>query len=124
MPQVDLRTVATEALSDFDRDQMDIAVRMIRGPSPADLEARLLFRQELVAVASPHLASGLGLPLSLEQLRALPLLHDSHDHGPQFLKTGGKLPGSRVQPDQPGARCGPGGPGGGLGVPRVRGCGP
>ncbi|HEJ1345913.1 TPA: LysR family transcriptional regulator [Pseudomonas aeruginosa] len=94
LPEVDLRTVATEALSDFDRDQVDIAVRMTRGPFPTDLEARLLFRQELVAVASPHLASGLALPLSLEQLRALPLLHDSHDHWPQFLKTGGKLPGA------------------------------
>jgi DNA-binding transcriptional LysR family regulator len=32
--------------------------------------------------------------LRLEQLRALPLLQNSHDHWPQFLKTGRKLPGA------------------------------
>ncbi|MEY9199397.1 DNA-binding transcriptional LysR family regulator [Sinorhizobium fredii] len=30
LPHVELRTVATEALSDFDRDQVDIAVRLTR----------------------------------------------------------------------------------------------
>ncbi len=104
LPGVELRTVATEALSDFDRDQVDIAVRMGRPPFPADQEARLLFRQELVAVASPHLVdsktslhaapSACGPPLSLEQLRKLPLLHDAHDHWPAFLDTEAKLPGA------------------------------
>ncbi len=94
LPEVELRTVATEALSDFDRDQVDIAVRMTRPPFPPDQQARLLFRQELVAVASPHLAKGLPLPLSLDQLRTLPLLHDAHDHWPAFLQSGAKLPGT------------------------------
>lgn len=94
LPGVELRTVATEALSDFDRDQVDIAVRLARAPFPADLEARRLFRQELVAVASPHLLGKLAPPLTIEQLRALPLLHDAHDHWPKFLKSSGKLPGA------------------------------
>ncbi|WP_338524901.1 LysR substrate-binding domain-containing protein [Pseudomonas batumici] len=94
LPDVELRTVATEALSDFDHDQVDIAVRMTRTPFPADLEARLLFRQELVAVASPHLLSGMTLPLGIEQLRTLALVHDAHDHWPRFLSSGGKLSGA------------------------------
>lgn len=94
LPDIDLRTVATEALADFDRDQVDIAVRLTRPPFPANLQAQLLFRQELVAVASPHLVKGLTLPLSGEQLRKLPLLHDSHDHWPVFLRTREKLPGA------------------------------
>jgi DNA-binding transcriptional LysR family regulator len=94
LPDVELRTVATEALSDFDRDQVDIAVRLTRSPFPADLEARLLFRQELMAVASPHLVHGLTLPLTVDQLRALPLLHDAHDHWPTLLESGSKLPGA------------------------------
>ena len=93
LPGLALRTVATEALSDFDRDQVDIAVRLTRTPFPADLESRLLFRQELVAVASPHLVHGLTLPLTVKQLRALPLLHDAHDQWPKFLQSSGKLPG-------------------------------
>ena len=94
LPGVELRTVATEALSDFERDQVDIAVRLTRPPFPSGLEAQLLFHQELVAVANPHLISELPLPLSIERLRALPLLHDAHDHWPMFLRADSKLPGA------------------------------
>ncbi|PCK83210.1 LysR family transcriptional regulator [Rhizobium sophoriradicis] len=92
LPDVDLRTVATEALADFDRDQVDIAVRLTGQAFPAALEARLLFRQELVPVASPHLVKGLTLPLSREELCKLPLLHDSHDRWGMFLAIREKLP--------------------------------
>lgn len=94
LPDVELRTVATEALSDFDRDQVDIAVRLTRGPFPASLEARLLFRQELVAVASPHLVKDLPLPLTADELRRLPLLHDTVSPWPLVLRSREKLPGA------------------------------
>ncbi|CAH1651892.1 LysR family transcriptional regulator [Hyphomicrobiales bacterium] len=94
LPGIELRTVATEALSDFDRDNVDIAVRLTRPPFPSTLEARLLFRQELVAVASPHLVKDQPLPLSGEQLRRMPLLHDSQNCWPDFLQWRGKLPGA------------------------------
>ncbi|MBB4288225.1 DNA-binding transcriptional LysR family regulator [Rhizobium leguminosarum] len=94
LPDVELRTVATEALSDFDRDQVDIAVRLTRQPFPASLEARLLFRQELVAVASPHLVKGLALPLTADALRKLPLLHDTLSPWPLVLRSREKLPGA------------------------------
>ncbi|MEO1903287.1 MAG: LysR substrate-binding domain-containing protein [Alcanivorax sp.] len=94
LPDVELRTVATEALSDFERDQVDIAVRLTRPPFPSGLDAKLLFHQELVAVASPHLIKALPLPLSSEALRALPLLHDAQDHWPVFLGTDRTLPGA------------------------------
>ena len=94
LPDVELRTVATEALSDFERDQVDIAVRLTRPPFAADLEAKLLFRQDLVAVASPRWVGNVTLPLSSEQLLALPLLHDAQGHWPTFLKTSSKLPGA------------------------------
>ncbi len=94
LPDVELRTVATEALSDFERDQVDIAVRLTRPPFAVDLEAQLLFRQDLVAVANPRLVGNMTLPLSSEQLRALPLLHDAQGHWATFLKTSSKLPGA------------------------------
>ena len=94
LPGVELRILATEALADFDRDQVDIAVRLTHPPFPAAQEARLLFRQELIAVASPHLVGDLPLPLNLARLRALPLLHDAHDPWPKFLDMPGKLPGA------------------------------
>lgn len=91
---VELRTVATEAVSDFDRDNVDIAVRLTRPPFPSTLDAKLLFRQELVAVASPYLIDGRSLPLTSEQLREMPLLHDAHNHWPELLGSKGKLPGA------------------------------
>jgi LysR family glycine cleavage system transcriptional activator len=94
LPGVELRTLATEAISDFDRDQVDIAVRLTRTPFAVDVEAQLLFRQELVAVASRALVGDLSLPLSIEQLRSFPLLHDAHDHWAKFLGVKGKLPGA------------------------------
>lgn len=94
LPGIELRTVATEAVSGFDRDQIDIAVRLTRPPFPEGQEAMLLFRQDLVAVASPHLIGHAPLPMGPEQLRALPLLHDAHDQWPVFFGVTGKLPGA------------------------------
>ena len=87
LPGIGLKTIATEVLSDFDRDQVDIAVRQARPPFAPDLEARLLFHQELVAVANPLLVAGCALPLTLEQLKTLPLLHDAYDYWPLFLQS-------------------------------------
>ncbi|NGM45168.1 LysR family transcriptional regulator [Rhodobacter sp. SGA-6-6] len=94
LPGVELRTLATEALSDFDRDRVDIAVRQTRPPFAPGLEARLLFRHELIAVASPHLVGEMKLPLEPQALRRMPLLHDAHGHWPAFLRTAEKLPGA------------------------------
>jgi LysR family glycine cleavage system transcriptional activator len=93
LPGVELRTVATEALADFDRDQIDIAIRLTRAVFPASLEARLLFRQEMVAVASPARVRGMALPLGTSELLTFPLLHDALDYWPTFLQSTAKLPG-------------------------------
>ncbi|MFU8777504.1 MAG: LysR substrate-binding domain-containing protein [Roseovarius sp.] len=94
LPGIELRIVATEAVSDFDRDQIDIAVRLTRPPFREGQEAILLFRQDLVAVASHHLIGHRPLPMTTEQLRALPLLHDAHNQWPAFFGVPGKLPGA------------------------------
>jgi LysR family glycine cleavage system transcriptional activator len=94
LPKIELRTVATEAVSDFDRDQIDIAVRLTRPPFPEGQDAVLLFRQDLVAVASPHLIGSSSLPMTAAQLRVLPLLHDAHNNWPAILGSTGRLPGA------------------------------
>lgn len=98
LPGVELRILATEALSDFDRDGVDIALRLTRPPFPPAQEAVLLCRQHLIAVASPRLLGKLRPPLTPEALRRLPLLHDAHSHWPAFAgmdadQAGGRLPG-------------------------------
>ncbi|WP_413870518.1 LysR substrate-binding domain-containing protein [Albidovulum sp.] len=93
LPGVELRTIADEALPDFDRDDVDIAIGLASPPVPATLEARLLIAQEIIAVASPRLVEGLSLPLDGTQIGTLPLLHHCQDHWPRFLDTRPPLPG-------------------------------
>jgi LysR family transcriptional regulator, glycine cleavage system transcriptional activator len=94
LPWVELRTIATESVSDFDRDQVDIAVRQTRPPFAASQEAQLLFRHDLVLVASPHLLGDDKRPPTREQISRLPLLHDAQNHWPKFFDSVGTLPGA------------------------------
>lgn len=94
LPGIELRLIATEAVSDLGRDQVDIAVRLTRPPFPSEHDTQLLFRQELVPVASPHLVGSTALPLTHEQMGDLPLLHDAHGHWPRFLGASGKPSGA------------------------------
>lgn len=94
LPDIELRTVATEAVSDFERDQIDIAVRLTHDSSPTGMESICLFEQELVAVASPSLVESYTPPLSLDQLRQLPILHDAHDQWSAFYAEADKPAGA------------------------------
>ena len=84
-PQVDLRILATEKLSSFHGDGIDLAIRQTQPPFGASLEAIRLFRQEVIAVASPAFVAGHHLPLDREALAGLRKLHDAHDLWPPFL---------------------------------------
>jgi LysR family glycine cleavage system transcriptional activator len=85
---VDLRIVATDRLSSFQTDAVDLAVRLGRPPFGAGLNAELLFEQIVVAVAHPGLVMRLGDPTETGILRPYALLHDSHDYWPEFLSLG------------------------------------
>jgi len=95
LPGIEIRTVATVAVTDFGRDQVDIAIREACPPFSSDHEAELLFHQDLILVGNPHLLHGLPCPLTSDTLRQLPLLHDAYGHWNAYFKTGSKLPGLR-----------------------------
>ncbi len=61
-PDIDLRILASDRLSDFQTDAVDLAVRHARPPFGPGLAADLLFEQCLIAVASPLLVEKLGPP--------------------------------------------------------------
>ncbi|MEP2714938.1 LysR substrate-binding domain-containing protein [Pseudophaeobacter sp.] len=84
-PEIDLRVMATEKLSSFHSEGINLAIRQGQPPFGAALEATCLFRQEVIAVASPRLTGVEGMPVLRSQLSALPKLHDGHDLWPQFL---------------------------------------
>ncbi|MEM0991304.1 MAG: LysR substrate-binding domain-containing protein [Pseudomonadota bacterium] len=86
-PEIELRILATEKVSSFHSDGIDLAVRQGQPPFGASLDAVLLFRQETIAVAAPSLVAGASLPLDPGVLSTLPKLHDAHDLWPEFFRS-------------------------------------
>lgn len=79
-PEIDLRILATEKVSSFHSDGIDLAIRQGQPPFSAALNATLLFRQDVIAVAAP----GMHTP-DLGALASLPKIHDTHDLWPRVL---------------------------------------
>jgi LysR family glycine cleavage system transcriptional activator len=85
-PELDIRILASERVSNFRSDAVDIAVRLARPPFDTGLVTDLLFKQDLVAVCSPDLMPLDGV-LSPAELSRFVLLHDTHDQWPAFIET-------------------------------------
>ncbi|WP_263139834.1 transcriptional regulator GcvA [Pseudomonas sp. RIT-PI-AD] len=85
-PSLDLHILATERLSNFQADGVDIAVRYGKPPFGPGLHAELLFEQEIIAVCSPLLLETLGVPRRVEALERFILLHDTHNFWPEFIE--------------------------------------
>jgi len=84
-PDIDLRIMATEAVSSFYRDGIDLAVRQGSPPFGAALQAILLFRQDVIAVAAPGLIARAGDAPVAEILASQPKIHDAHNLWPRYL---------------------------------------
>ena len=85
-PGIDLRITATERVSSFHADGIDLAVRQGRPPFGASLRADLLFSQAVVAVCSPRLVPPEAIPLDAAAFSGMTLLHDTHDLWPRFAE--------------------------------------
>ena len=85
-PGIDLRITATERVSSFHSDGIDLAVRQGQPPFGASLRAELLFHQEVIAVCSPNLISDQPLPLDAAAMSRMTLLHDTHDLWAKFIE--------------------------------------
>ncbi|TDJ77382.1 transcriptional regulator GcvA [Pseudomonas putida] len=83
-PGIDLRVLATDRLSHFHTDAVDIAVRYGQPPFGPGLDCERLMAQRIVAVASPALFAQHGPPTSAESLQGYVMLHDAHDDWPEF----------------------------------------
>lgn len=95
LPNAELRIIATEAIADFDKEQINLAVRLTSQPFSDNLESTKLFAQELVAVASPSLLNGLIPPLNITQLKSFTILHDSHNHWKKVFRNNEKINGPK-----------------------------
>jgi len=75
-PDIDVRVSATPDLIDFDREDVDLAVRYGRGNWSTELRSDLLIRESMFPVCSPKLLEG-PLPLkTIQDLRHHTLLTD------------------------------------------------
>lgn len=84
-PDLDLHILATERMSGFQADGVDLAVRYGRPPFGPGLATELLFEQEIIAVCSPVLLRDRKPPKTSEQLADYVLLHDAHNSWPEFI---------------------------------------
>lgn len=84
-PTIDLRIVATDRLSNFETDDVDLAVRLGQPPFGPGLNAELLHEQTIIAIGSPLLIEKFGDPGEPRNFARYPLLHDAHDFWPAFL---------------------------------------
>ncbi|MEX0282274.1 MAG: LysR substrate-binding domain-containing protein [Arenibacterium sp.] len=84
-PDIDLRIMATEKVSSFHSDGIDLAVRQGSPPFGASLITVLLFKQEVIAVAAPKLVEDVPRPFAPWTLATLPKIHDTHDLWQRYL---------------------------------------
>lgn len=84
-PNIDLRIMATEKISSFHSDGIDLAVRQGAPPFGASLQATLLFKQKIIAVVAPKLTGGEPKPIAPSLLAKQPKIHDTHDLWPKYL---------------------------------------
>ncbi|WP_313645695.1 LysR substrate-binding domain-containing protein [Pseudomonas sp.] len=84
-PDIDLRVLASDRLSHFNTDGVDLAVRYGTPEVGTGLNCELLMQQCLVAVASPALFEGAAPPSCFTHLQGFVMLHDAHQYWPQYL---------------------------------------
>ena len=85
-PDLDLHILATERMSSFQMDGVDLAVRYGRPPFGPGLATQLLFEQSIIAVCSGMLLAGRKPPETPEDLASFTLLHDAHNFWPEFVE--------------------------------------
>lgn len=85
-PLVDLRVLASESLSSFQADGVDIAVRQGRPPFGAGLIVDLLFPQQIIAICSPALLPAGATEIAPAEIQHHVLLHDAHNLWPEFME--------------------------------------
>ncbi len=100
-PGVEIRTIASEVVTDFQSDDVDLAIRI--GPRPSDKSLRVakLAEEDLCIVAGSALASQIGTSPEFEALRPHPLIQEGHRHWEGLMSfTRGCNPGVVMQFNQ------------------------
>lgn len=84
-PGLDLHILATDRISSFQADGVDLAVRYGSPPFGTGLSAELLFEQKIVPVCNPGLVPVGAEPRDGKALAQYTLLHDLHNFWPEYI---------------------------------------
>ena len=84
-PGHDLHILATDRISSFQTDGVDLAVRYGTPPFGPGLAAELLFEQDIIAVCNPGLVPAGREPHNAGELTRHTLLHDVHNFWPEYI---------------------------------------
>ncbi|GLU28062.1 LysR family transcriptional regulator [Brucella sp. NBRC 12950] len=84
-PDLDLHILATDRISNFQSDGVDLAIRYGAPPFGTGLQAELLFEQEIIAVCNPALIIDGSKPGNAAELARYTLLHDVHNFWPEYI---------------------------------------
>lgn len=88
-PDIDLHTVASEQLANFQSDGVDIAIRQGRPPFETGIHSELLAALDLCAVCSPDYAEKASPINRFEDFAAQRLIQDSHAHWEELFENAG-----------------------------------
>ncbi|MBA8879257.1 LysR substrate-binding domain-containing protein [Phyllobacterium myrsinacearum] len=84
-PDLDLHILATDRISSFQSDGVDLAIRYGNPPFGTALAAELLFDQEIIPVCNPSLIAIGAEPHDGKALSQYTLLHDTHNFWPEYI---------------------------------------
>lgn len=79
-PDIDIKTVASEALANFQSDEIDVAIRQGKPPFGSSVKSELLARLDLCAVCSPDFARKIPPINEVKDFANHPLIQDGHAH--------------------------------------------
>ncbi|MEM8497661.1 MAG: LysR substrate-binding domain-containing protein [Pseudomonadota bacterium] len=88
-PSIDVQTVASEGLANFQTDRVDLAIRQGHPPFGEALYTELLTPVDLRAVCNPDFAEEFGPFERLDDFANLPLIQDSHNLWDSLLEEAG-----------------------------------
>ena len=88
-PDIEVQTIATEELADFQTDGVDFSIRQGNPPFGDGLHFKLLAPLDLCAVCSPGYAEHVGQISAFEDFETHPLIQDGHNHWSSRFESAG-----------------------------------
>lgn len=84
-PEINVEIAASETLTNFKNDGVNLAIRMGLEPFAKGLNFKFLAQQKLCAVCSPEFAKNLGEITTVEDLCEYERIHDEHSRWQEFI---------------------------------------